>query len=249
MRIHAVHHLQQERLARASKPFNARGAKLKRCKYCHVSLEFCFCAYQPNTESNAAFLLMMFDTEVLKPSNTGRLIADVIPETYAYLWSRTEPNPEMLALLKDEQFQPFIVFPEHNVEEKERVVHQVEMIEGKKPLFIMLDGSWREACKMFRKSPYLSSFPVLSINADQVSSYIVRKASKDYQLATAEVAAMVLDLYGESHTSKQLELWFDVFKEHYLCSKQPLKMSERNAAIKKMQAYQSQFESNIPTSV
>ena len=33
---------------------------------------------------------------------------------------------------------------------------------GKPPLFIMLDGTWAEARKMFRKSPYLNQFPVFS---------------------------------------------------------------------------------------
>ena len=238
MRIHKVHTLHIDRLARSTKPFNARGAKVNRCRYCQVNIDYCICAHQPQVTSNAAFLLIMFDTEVLKPSNTGKLIADVVQETYAYLWSRTEPDQQMLELLNDPQWQPFVVFPGDYVQPPQQVVSKVEMIDGKRPLFIMLDGSWREACKIFRRSPYLNRFPVLSIKADQLSKYIMRKASKDYQLATAEVAAVVLELFGELETAKHMELWFDVFKEHYLCSKQPLKLADRNVALNKMFDYQ-----------
>ncbi|MDI8992988.1 DTW domain-containing protein, partial [Salmonella enterica subsp. enterica serovar Anatum] len=35
---------------------------------------------------------------------------------------------------------------------------------GKPPLFIMLDGTWPEARKMFRKSPYLDHLPVISMD-------------------------------------------------------------------------------------
>ncbi len=57
----------------------------------------CICKHRPLATSNAAFLLVMFDDEILKPSNTYRLIADIFEDTFAYIWSRTEPNSEMLA--------------------------------------------------------------------------------------------------------------------------------------------------------
>ncbi len=39
---------------------------------------------------------MMYDTEVMKPSNTGKLIADVFTRyTFAFLWSRTEPEKSL----------------------------------------------------------------------------------------------------------------------------------------------------------
>jgi DTW domain-containing protein YfiP len=43
----------------------------------------------------------MFDTEPMKPSNTGRLIADILPDTEAFQWSRTEPPQALLDLVAD----------------------------------------------------------------------------------------------------------------------------------------------------
>jgi DTW domain-containing protein YfiP len=165
----------------------------------------------------------MYDTEVLKPSNTGKLIADLIPDTYAFLWSRTEENPEVLALLADSTWQPMIVFPkDYAGENREIFDNEVVLCSGKRPLFIMLDGSWREAKKMFRRSPYLQNLPVVSFtpkapenNAEISSRYQIRVAANNTELATAEVAAQILALSGEQTNANLLDLWFDVFSYEY----------------------------------
>jgi len=159
----------------------------------------------------------MWDDEVLKPSNTGRLIADVIEDTHAFIWQRKELAPELAALLNDPQYQPFVVFPQDYANETQQVVNQVPTLEtGKRPLFILLDGSWREAKKMFRKSPYLEQFSVLSINLEsQDERYRLRKANGDDRLATAEVAAHVLRSFGETSNGRLLDLWFDTFSQQY----------------------------------
>ena len=205
--MHAVQRLFRYRQSLAKNDFSGRGYKVARCLNCRIADDFCICKYKPSCDSNAAFLLLMYDDEVLKPSNSGRLIADLIDDTHAFLWSRTDVCTELLALINDPQWQPFVVFPQIYAHEQQQVVNTVpELTPGKRPLFILLDGTWREAKKMFRKSPYLADFPVLSINLedqlhageDHSSRYRMRKAVADGQLATAEVAARVLASYGET---------------------------------------------------
>ncbi|KMV32292.1 cytoplasmic protein [Photobacterium swingsii] len=238
MRIHAVHELYEERLARSTRPFRARGAKVERCRHCMLRPHLCICSHKPVIESNAAFLLVMYDDEVLKPSNTGRLIADLFQDTFAFIWSRTEPNAEMLALLEDPQWQPYVIFPEEYAT-PERVVNDVQLEQGKRPLFIMLDGSWAEAKKMFRKSPYLNKFPVMSINPEKPSRYTVRVASKENQLGTAEVAARIIDVFGEQNNAETLDLWFDVFREHYITGKMNRQLPDAKA-LNDLKTYQAQ---------
>lgn len=228
MRIHAVHKLYDERLARSTRPFLARGGKVERCLYCMLRTHLCICSSKPDIDSQAAFMLLMYDDEVLKPSNTGRLVADLFKDTFAFIWSRTEPNPDMLALLNDPQWQPYVIFPaEYAV--PDRVAAEVSAQPDKRPLFILLDGSWAEAKKMFRKSPYLNHLPVLSIDPDKPSRYQVREATKANQLGTAEVAARIVDLYGETKNAEVLDLWFDVFRERYMTGKLNRTLPEANA--------------------
>tara|TARA_B110000211_G_scaffold229725_1_gene287990 strand:- start:1391 stop:2029 length:639 start_codon:yes stop_codon:yes gene_type:complete len=207
------------------------------------------------SKCSAGFLLLMHDTEVLKPSNTGKLIADLVNETYAFLWSRTVPNPELLAVLNDPQWQPFVVFPSQYAEQGREVINEkVVCSDGKRPLFIMLDGSWREAKKMFRKSPYLAGFSIVSFDPQQqltqldnneqlTSRYQIRIAHVDNQFATAEVAARVLSMAGEHHKAHLLDLWFDVFSYQY--QKSVCQTNKGNPqAIEHYQAYIAQIKSS-----
>jgi DTW domain-containing protein YfiP len=157
----------------------------------------------------------MHDLEPLRPSNTGWLVADLVEDTSAWSWSRTEPDPRLLALLADPARQPYVVFPADRAA-PERVVRRVAPEEGRRPLFVVLDATWAEAHKMFRKSPYLDRFPVLSPAADARSRYRLRRSGRGDDLCTAEVVALCLELAGETSAARALGEWLDVFVAHTL---------------------------------
>ena len=173
----------------------------------------------------------MADIEPLKPSNTGWLVADVVPDTFAFGWARTEVDPALLALLRDPQWQPVVVFPAELVEPA-RVVMDVQTANAQgyqRPLFILLDATWQEARKMFRKSPYLDQFAVLSLQSEQVSNYRLRRSQHDQHFCTAEVAALCLALNGEANAAQTLNAYLDVFTNHYLLAKQQLHVDLEDA--------------------
>jgi hypothetical protein len=180
--------------------------------------------------------LLMHDVEPMKPSNTGWLIADVIGDTTAFPWSRTEVEPELLTLLADPQWQPYIVFPGEFVA-PERVVNEVKLAPGKRPLFILLDGTWSEARKMFRKSPYLEHLPVLSLEPEQLSRYKLRRSKRDDHFCTAEVAALCLELAGDQPASEVLDAYLDVFSAHYLAAKFQLALDPQDVIHTRLAPY------------
>jgi DTW domain-containing protein YfiP len=109
---HAVSRLRTARLARSAKPFLARGGpKGERCPGCRLVPSHCLCALRPQTPTRAGVCLLMADIEPLKPSNTGWLMADVVADTFAFGWARTEVDPALLALLADPQWQPLCGVP------------------------------------------------------------------------------------------------------------------------------------------
>jgi DTW domain-containing protein len=219
---HAVARLRTARLARSTKPFRARGGSdVPRCGGCRLALSHCLCKMRPEVPVNAGICLIMADIEALKPSNTGWLIADVVADTFAFGWARTEVDPALLALLADPQWQPYVVFPGEFVA-PERVVTALPdsaPIPAKRPLFILLDATWPEARKMFRKSPYLDTLPVLSLASDQLSRYKLRRSRRDDHFCTSEVGALCLELAGETRAAQTLEAYLDVFTHHYLQAK------------------------------
>ena len=223
---HAVARLRATRLAASAKPFVARGSGPGRCPGCRLAASHCVCALRPSLPVNAGVCLIMGDIEALKPSNTGWLVADVVADTFAFGWTRTEVPPGLLALLADPQWQPWLVFPAEYAEAR-RVVTQLPAPEasaacGRRPLFVLLDGTWSEARKMFRKSPYLDKLPVLSLASDQISRYKLRRSRRDDHFCTSEVAALCLDLADEPLAAQTLEAYLDVFTHHYLRAKSQL---------------------------
>ena len=233
---HAVARLRAERLARSNKPFIARGSRAERCADCRVIATHCLCAWKPRVQAESGVCLLMHDTEPLKPTNTGWLIADLIEDTWAFGWLRTSVDERLLALLDDPHWQPYIVFPGEFVAEQ-RVVSEVVREPGKRPLFILLDATWTEARKMFRKSPYLDRFPVLSLQAEQMSRYRLRRSKRDDHFCTAEVAAMCLDLAGDSQASQALDAYLDVFSLHYLSGKRRLPLDDQDDTHQRLHTF------------
>ncbi|WP_296510202.1 tRNA-uridine aminocarboxypropyltransferase [Rhodoferax sp.] len=229
---HAVSRLRAARLARSSKPFLARGGmKGERCPGCRINPAHCICPLQPQVPARAGVCLIMADIEALKPSNTGWLIADVVADTFAFGWARTEVDPALLALLADPQWLPVVVFPGEFVVPG-RVVHTLppaaqapqgtSTAPGKRPLFILLDATWPEARKMFRKSPYLDALPVLSLQPEQMSRYRLRRSRREDHFCTSEVGALCLELAGDTRAALALEAWLEVYTHHYLQAKHQL---------------------------
>ncbi len=236
---HAVSRLRTTRLAASSKPYVARGSGTGRCGSCRLIASHCICDLRPRIQpTRAGVCLIMGDIEALKPSNTGWLVADLVADTFAFGWSRTAVDPALLALLADPQWQPCVVFPGEFVAPG-RVVYErlpppvesggnghgvASAVHTKRPLFVLLDGTWAEARKMFRKSPYFDPLPVLSLHPEHVSNYRLRRSAHDHHFCTSEVAAMCLQLAGEEHAAHLLAAWLDVFSAHYLSVKchQPL---------------------------
>ena len=232
--------LRAARLARSAKPFLARGGfKRERCAGCRLVPSHCMCALRPAVPTRAGMCLLMADIEPLKPSNTGWLIADIVVDTFAFGWARTETDPLLLALLSDPQWQPYVVFPgEYAAPGRE--VHTALLADSpgtatcKRPLFILLDGTWAEARKMFGRSPYLDRLPVLSLQPDRMSVYQLRRSRRGDHLCTSEVAALCLALAGEHVAEQTLAAYLDVFTHHYLQARNQLPVAWGGAAHQRL---------------
>lgn len=234
---HAVARLRTACMANnLGRPYLDRGAPRKeRCAGCRLIPSHCLCALRPTVPTHAAVCLVMAEFEPLKPSNTGWLVADVVPDTFAFAWSRMTVDPALLALLADPQWQPVVVFPgEFAAPERVVTEPQPAAAPGRRPLFILLDGTWSEARKIFRKSPYLNRFPVLSLTPDQLSRYKLRRSWHEHHFCTSEVAALCLAMAGDAHAAQTLEAWLDLFSDHYLRAKQSVAPDVDDAAHRRL---------------
>ena len=251
---HAVSRLRSTCQAHSSTlpHLDRNGPRKDRCARCRLIPSHCLCALRPVVQARAAVCLVMAEFEPLKPSNTGWLVADVVPETAAFGWSRTAVDPALLDLLADPKWQPYVVFP-GEFAAPERVVTALLRCPpepnpnsagsaagcpGKRPLFVLLDGTWSEARKVFRKSPYLNRYPVLSLQPAQASTYRLRRSSHAHHFCTAEVAALCLALAGDLVAAQTLDAYLAVFCNRYLRAKQSLPPDPTDAAHQRLQGLQ-----------
>ena len=222
----SVQRLREREKARSTRPFVTRGSRLTRCEQCLLATHLCVCDARPEPTEGTAVCLVYFRGEVFKPSNSGRLIADVLADNHAFLWARQQPEPELKALLNNPDYAPVLIFPTQYAA-PERCIEGQRGIEEfarqcaaqqQKPLLVFLDGTWREARKMFR-SDWLQGIPVLGIEPEQAAQYGLREAFHEHQLGTAEVAIQVLAALGDSTAAQQLADYFAVFRHNYLQGK------------------------------
>lgn len=217
-------------------PFRGRARTQKRCEKCQLAPLQCICHRIPDSQCSCDFLILMHHDELLKPTNSGRLITDVFPNNYAaFVWSRTEPCTNLISYLNDPDRQCLLLFPPKDDDPRPRISREDFVAknsvynpkQGKKITLILLDGTWKQARKMYLKSEYLCNIPSLllkpapSLQADE-RSYGLRKAHATELSSTCEAAALALDTIGETQAGKDLLNYFRIFNESYLAMRDNL---------------------------
>lgn len=183
------------------------------CEACGLIRGACLCPKIERKKSRAKFLLLTHEREMTRTSNTGRLIEDAIGETVTLVWDRTAADELLLAILRDEAYDAYLIFPGDREAEKKRLQPYVKS--DKRPLFIIIDATWKEARKILRKSPYLWDLPILDLQVAKKTSYFIRRHSDDHHLCTAEVAGVLLDLIGDAEACNYLNTYYHRFLSLY----------------------------------
>lgn len=234
--------------------FKARGSFVVRCEGCSLPALNCLCPYRVIAQSRARVWLITHRMEHYKPTNTGRLIGDVLDDTRVFTWHRIEPDAELLALLQDDRYAPFVVFPDDQPDyDNGRVVDNRAVgkaqREGRVAVFILLDGTWRQARRIFRKSPYLDALPVLPLRTARQTRYRLRKSALAEHLSTAEVAAELLRQNGDSEAAGALDDYFEAFNESYAASRGHRKIDAPSPAMRRLLARQTRVEDDSNNAV
>jgi DTW domain-containing protein YfiP len=228
--------LRAQRLAESTREFLARGKSVVRCDSCQLAQFACICPWRPSLSSGCEFVLLMHRDEVFKPTNTGRLIADVLPmQTHVFCWSRTEPAEELLALLGDKKRRCVLVFPAEvagTASTPREVIYELPE-DDKLTTFILLDGTWKQSGRMFHLSRWLDSVPCVQLSEALVRGYAVRKSHQEHYLSTAEAAGLCLQMAREQRVADALFDYFQLFNIHYLATRatQPPVIGELHSRI------------------
>lgn len=145
--------------------------------------------------------LLTHSEERKKETGTGSLVKEVLGQQCQIIeWSRVSPCQSILSLPLDETALVYLNQPEvaqANLNEESSIRH-----------FIILDGTWQQARKMYNRSPYLHQFPHYQI-PETHSVYKKRRNQKNNGLCTAETVIHLLQLRKHPKSTSLVEAFMN----------------------------------------
>lgn len=184
------------------------------CNKCGLPEINCICNKVVKIQTSAEIWILSTEREFHRASNTARLLKLVNPySTDIFLWERTKKPEKLIENINNEKYQVYLVFP---AEDEEAECRKVKYKNTEKiPAFILIDGTWKEARKILRKSEYLNKLPRISLEPDFKSVYDLRRGVTDGNLCTIEAAVEVLKINDEFESSKIIHEFYNLFLRSY----------------------------------
>ncbi len=161
----------------------------------------------PCNPTSVQIILLTHERELERPTNTGKLAleGDTGAAIRRLVWQRTAPDPGLLETLQ----QPGcgLVYPQSEMSGEAASALSLEECET----FVLLDGTWQEARKMFNRSPYLKPLPSVELAAERPSQFTLRRNQRDGGLCTVECIIEILRAKGRADMAGGLEARFLAF--------------------------------------
>lgn len=148
--------------------------------------------------------LLTHSREIVKKNNTGALVATVLGDKAKVItWERKHPDVDLLAHIQGENIA--LLYPS----ESSIAITSDTKVEYEN--YIVIDGTWQEARKIYNKSPYLHTLPTITITATEPSAYMLRRNQKVNGLCTVECVIELCKWQGHVYFSDELQLIFNKF--------------------------------------
>lgn len=133
--------------------------------------------------------LLTHQREHHRETNTGQVVSEVLGEDCQVItWYRKEPDQILLDQMESNNIA--LLYPSDDAQ----IINDMNIVSTAWDGFILLDGTWQEAQKMYNQSPYLKTCPKVAIQRKQASIYQLRRNQKDFGLCTAECVVELLSL-------------------------------------------------------
>lgn len=195
------------------------------CNKCGIPIINCICNDVPLVKTSAKIWILSVEKEFCRPSNTARLLKLINPEsTELILWERVSIPHKLIEQINNKNYETYLLFPSDNNDLLENTVDF--NASAKIPAFIILDGTWKEARKILRKSDYLKKIPRISLNPSNNSEYTLRKGAMEGELCTIEAAIEVFKLNNEFDNAQLIKKGYDLFLKSFKASVNGLKLRE-----------------------
>ena len=151
------------------------------------------------------FTLLTHFKEIAKPSNTGKLVLEILGDAAEQVrWDRLNPPARLVREI--EAGGVALVYPGSSDE-----VNGSDDDLSDITRFILIDGTWHEARKIHQRSLYLRNMRRVCLKPAGTSRYNLRKNQKEACLCTAECVIEILRCRGRIEQAERLQERFLAF--------------------------------------
>jgi DTW domain-containing protein YfiP len=192
-----------------------------RCKRCHAHESLCVCSLVPRIETRTRLLLVIHHFEARKPSNTGLLAAQCLPNSRVLVRGHeADAGSKSPPLTFPADAQPLLLFPHEDAVPLD-VFAAARSPDDPPVTLIVPDGNWRQAGKVRQRVPGLRDVPcvILPHEPDAPTTYRLRSEPHPQGMATMEAIARGFGILEGPHVRAAMEELFLVMVERTLWSR------------------------------
>jgi DTW domain-containing protein YfiP len=208
------------------------------CFNCLQPVVTCFCRHLRPFDPGYKFVILIHALELRRRIATGRMAHLCLRDSVLLLGYDYSENSTLNGLLSDPQYCPVVLYPGQdslNLTNLTTLERRQVFPSEKKPLVVVIDGTWSTAKKMLRRSRNLRDLPRICFTPDKPSRFRVRQQPKKECLSTIEAIHQTLDLLRPSADQDALVYVFDKMVEQQLAFIEESKTRRRRSRHSRFQ--------------
>jgi DTW domain-containing protein YfiP len=172
---------------------------------------------------------------------TGRFTHLCLQNSEIHMGIEFDSHKVFQEQIHDKRYFPMLLYPGKDAIDLSGGGALSGFLHDRQLLVILLDATWRNARKMFNRSPTLQKLPRLGIVPAEKSRYLIKRQPHDWCLSTIEAAHELmialdnagLDIYARP--TQMLDL-FDRMQQYQIsCMQDPARQNYRRVAGRKIE--------------
>ena len=153
------------------------------CSKCGKAKKACICRWIQSLASNVELVILQHPSEQNKPLGTARILQLSLENSQIIIGENFSGNEQLNQLLKESDTSHYLLFPN----DCSKALSEITLSnQAKKLRIILIDGTWRNAYKMWQLSTNLHCLPSIRLPDDIKGKYTIRKAPTENSVSTVE---------------------------------------------------------------
>ena len=194
----------------------AQPAHREECYPCRRPKMNCLCGSAKPFATRMRFIILMHTKEAHKQrTGTARLAKLCLKNAELIIGTDFTHNERINSLIQDPAYSPFVLYP-GPAAASFKTLGKEQLPAGKTLLVFVIDGTWRGAQRVLRKSHNVRALPRLSFSRGYSSQFIIKKQPLAHCVSTIEAIYYLCKEGQEAGYEKlkgQEEILMSIFKE------------------------------------